>query len=310
MTRERNPRYRNGCCSRRNPCPVHREIALRYRNRHGFDFDSERDEDLNRLARHRYGDTLPDSDEGRRFALVMAHHLGEPDSIRAYLDRAAPWYDEDDADKLIKAVIKKRYRWSADQLASTKWLAVSYAERQMLGLRTIGAYDMSKRERTAMRRERYRERHRQNDRAYREQQRRANAKPTRAAWLQANSASRTKPWLAAGFNCRRTWERHGKPGPGTDVAGCSITYTSSEKTSSNNLRHGNEQAGTPGSRPGQGASDRFPAAARPKCPRKPKHWLPQPTTATGRVVVSDRLATPAERLSFMSSQTFHERGVT
>jgi hypothetical protein len=27
----------------------------------------------------------------------------------------------------------------------------------------------------------------------------------------AASASRTKPWLAAGFTCRRTWERHGKP---------------------------------------------------------------------------------------------------
>lgn len=28
-----------------------------------------------------------------------------------------------------------------------------------------------------------------------------------------DSASRTKQWLAAGFKCRRTWERHGKPGP-------------------------------------------------------------------------------------------------
>jgi len=306
MKWERNPRYKNGCCSRRNLCPAHREIAWRYRRRYIFDPDRDRDEDLERLARHRYGDTLPDSDEGRRFALVMAHHLGEPDSIRAYLDRAAPWYDEDDADTLIKGVIKKRYRWSADTLASTKWLAVSYAERQMLGLRTIGAYDMTKAQRTALRRERYREQQRQNNRAYHERQRRADGKPSRAAWLQANSASRTKPWLAAGVS-RATWYRNRETGWHRNrETGVEMTYTYLQR-SSNNLSHHTEQAACSAARQaGEGVS----AVPPPTRPGKPPHLLPvQPNTAKGSVTVSDRLATPAEILAFRSSQTFHG-GVT
>ena len=270
-------------------------IAHRYRSHHGFDFGSERDEDLERLARHRYGDTLPDSDEGRRFALVMAHHLGEPDSIRAYLDRVAPWYDEDDADKLIKAVIKKRYRWSADTLASTKWLAVSYAERQMLGLKTIGAYDMTKQQRTALRRERYRDQQRQMNRAYQADQRRAKGVQPRAAWLQANSISREKPWLAAGVS-RATWYRNRETGPWS-------TYTSYQRNQMD-LSHHSEQAACSTGRPaGEGLS----VSAPPSGPCKPKHWISQ-TCGKGRVVVSDRLATPAERLAFMASQTSNHVG--
>ena len=34
----------------------------------------------------------------------------------------------------------------------------------------------------------------------------------RTQW-KATSLSQTKLWLAAGFKCRRTWERHGKPTP-------------------------------------------------------------------------------------------------
>jgi hypothetical protein len=31
------------------------------------------------------------------------------------------------------------------------------------------------------------------------------------------SASQLKPWIAAGFNTRKTWERHGKPMPGSNT---------------------------------------------------------------------------------------------
>jgi hypothetical protein len=63
--------------------------------------------------------------------------------------------------------------------------------------------------------------------------------------------------------------------------------------------HNTEQAGSADRHAGEHLS----AAAPPKCPSKPKHWLVQPKTGNGRVVVSDRLATIAERLSLMSSQT-------
>jgi hypothetical protein len=37
----------------------------------------------------------------------------------------------------------------------------------------------------------------------------------KGAKRQADSISRTKPWIAAGFNTRRTWERNGKPNVAT-----------------------------------------------------------------------------------------------
>jgi hypothetical protein len=215
--------FKNGCCSARHLCPRHREIARRYGREHRFNLDSERLDELHRLARARYGGTLPDNADGRRFAFVLAHVVGEPNRIRANLAELAPWYPDDDADKLIRAVAKRRYRWSADAIASPKWLNVSNAERDKLGLKTIGAYDMPKAEREKLRRDRYRPRKRTLGRAWRQRDRRKQGKPTRAEWL-ANSASRTKPWEAFGW-CRRTWERHGKPAPGTDVASASSTYT-------------------------------------------------------------------------------------
>jgi hypothetical protein len=205
--------FRNGCCSARHPCPAHREIAHRYRagSRFVFDLNSERRDELIHLAHARYGDALPDNDEGERFACVMAHHISEPNRVRAYLDAAAPWYDEDDADKLIKSVARKPYRWTADTLASAKWLNVSYEERQRLGLRTIGAFDMPKKEREALRRKDYRERKRELKR----RRRRANGMRPRAQY-EAESLSRTKPWETAGMS-RATWYRRRETSVGPPI---------------------------------------------------------------------------------------------
>jgi hypothetical protein len=125
--------------------------------------------------------------------------------VRGWIGECAPWMNDDDrADDLVKKVATRRYRFSADKLA--KWLNVTYAERQKLGLRTIGAFDIPKEQRTTLRRERYHQRKRVKDREWHDRQRRQQGKPTRSEWLKANSASRKRPWLAAGFS-RRTWYR-------------------------------------------------------------------------------------------------------
>jgi hypothetical protein len=211
--REPNPQYKNGCCSVRNPCPKHRIVAHRYRvgSRFVFDLNSERLDELHRLAQHRYGDTLPDNDEGERFVFVMAHHIGEPNRVREFLDNIAPWYDEDDADRLIKSVAQKCLRWKTDTLASPKWLNVSYAERQRLGLRTIGAFDMPKKERAALRRGNARERRRELKR----RRRRANGMRPRVQY-ETESLSRTKPWETAGVS-RATWYRRRETSVGPPI---------------------------------------------------------------------------------------------
>jgi hypothetical protein len=208
LERKRAPydaNYRNGCCSARHLCPAHREIARRYkRKRKPFVYADKRIEDIERVMCGLYGDILPDDDAGRRFVFALANHMDEAKRIRVMIANHAPWYPEDDADELIRRIERHRTKWRADSLA--KFLGITYAERTRDGLRTIGACDVPKEERTRLRRERYRERERMLDRTRKSKRRRANgAKP------HAESASRIEPWLAAGYKCRRTWERHGKP---------------------------------------------------------------------------------------------------
>jgi hypothetical protein len=77
-------------------------------------------------------------------------------------------------------------------------------ERATLHTYTIGSYQTPKAERMRQRKEKQRL-------AEEDRRRAAGAKP-REQYLAA-AVSRTKPWEAAGFRSRRTWERHGKPLP-------------------------------------------------------------------------------------------------
>jgi hypothetical protein len=72
-------------------------------------------------------------------------------------------------------------------------LNLTYKARQWIGITTIGAVDVSKRERARLRKLRARQR----DERHRRQ---------RGARPQSESLSRTKPWKAQGVS-RKTWER-------------------------------------------------------------------------------------------------------
>ena len=68
-----------------------------------------------------------------------------------------------------------------------------------------------------------------------QEKRRRNGVRTRAEY-EANSISKTKPWEAAGFKCRRTWERHrvASPSPLTFPVGTGdslATTSAAERTS-------------------------------------------------------------------------------
>ena len=75
-------------------------------------------------------------------------------------------------------------------------LRLKYELRQLIGIQTIGAIDVNKRQRAKLRKLKRRERDRQ-----RRQQR--GARP------RVQSLSRTRPWEAEGIS-RRTWERRRK----------------------------------------------------------------------------------------------------
>src|SRR6476659_3845152 len=121
----------------------HTEIARRYKNqkREPFSIAAKRVSELTRLFATRYRGALPDDDTGRDDAFVMAHHLAcRPAAERRiplWLGLHAPWMTVGEVQELTAKVIAKPYRWKADKLA--KRLNLSDAERQRLGITTIGA---------------------------------------------------------------------------------------------------------------------------------------------------------------------------
>jgi hypothetical protein len=185
----------------------HAEIARRYKAKQAqkprVNITSLRINELNRLFTARYGHTLPDDDAGRDDIVVMVHHLvrcpGEAGPrIRNWIELRAPWMTSDMAAEIIRFVMSNPIKWRADTLAQR--LRLTEAERRQLGVRTIGAIDMTKEERKKARRLRQRQRHLAR--------RRAQGVRPRAEY-EANSISRSKPWLALGIS-RRTWyRRHG-----------------------------------------------------------------------------------------------------
>lgn len=156
--------------------------------------------ELARLLASRYrGTQLPDDDSGRDDIEPVLHHIaGLTQAARRagyWLDLWAPWMDRAESQTIITAGIASARAWTADQLA---WrYRVTREEREMLGLRTIGAIDQGKAARTQRRK-------------HRDRQRKANAR--RAAGMLPRSeyegaaTERAKPWIAEGIS-RRTWYR-------------------------------------------------------------------------------------------------------
>lgn len=155
--------------------------------------------DLATLFRSRYGITLPDDDAGRDDLRIAINHLAclprPRPSIMHWLEIWAPWMPVAEAAELAGAAIASPRRWKADALA---WaLRLTMEQRTMLGITTIGAFDVPKSARTKLRKKRDRER--------KANQRRANGVKPRKVY-EAQSISRAKPWIAEGIS-RATWYR-------------------------------------------------------------------------------------------------------
>jgi hypothetical protein len=177
-------------------------IAATSRQAHAFDINHQRRRDIAKLVVQRHGSLAKaPADLRKKYAIAAAWHCPD-DSERRFL--MVKWHREAGTPALrstmdrIDAILEKNpaRRIKADTLA--KYLHISDAERTALKITTIGAHDVPK----AERQKRRKEKRRLADKARR-----------RALGAKAHELSicQTKPWIAAGFRCRRTWERHGKP---------------------------------------------------------------------------------------------------
>jgi hypothetical protein len=126
--------------------------------------------------------------------------------MRAWIAEAAPWLDEDEADRLIRAAIASEANLpKPDTLA--RYLDLTAAVRHALGIRTIGAADITKRQRTKARKARKRI---AGTVAACAKRLAAGAQP-RAEYLATHTASRDQPWIALGIS-RATYYRRRKAG--------------------------------------------------------------------------------------------------
>ncbi|WP_156908455.1 hypothetical protein [Bradyrhizobium murdochi] len=152
---------------------------------------------------------MPDTDDSETYLLPVARCVrkiladkGKPataDKVIApfgyWCERWAPHLSADQIGDIVQQALNEPYFDRDDVLGVA--LRLSYAERQRLQITTIGSFDVDRRARKRLNRDRKRER----DRLRAAENRRA-----KGATPRAESLSRTKPWEQMGVS-RRTYYR-------------------------------------------------------------------------------------------------------
>ena len=132
-----------------------------------------------------------------RIGMPTSHEV--LDRLKVWADRWAPTTSDERLAEIVSMAMRVVKMETADQMAMR--LRLSDKERSLLGITTIGAYDVNKAARKRRRKHRKRERDRINAAKKRVEQ---GIQP-RSDYL-ARSLSRNTPWIADGIS-RRTWER-------------------------------------------------------------------------------------------------------
>jgi hypothetical protein len=168
---------------------------LRKRRRGCFDFEAKRRREIVAHALHVGAAETEDFD--RPLIAWHWHNQKAKDPIWSLIEAARQMggdISEAEAVEITQQASAYPKRLSADALGA--WLGVTYAQREVLRITTIGAANVKKRARKDLRK--------RKDRLYQEQKRRE-----RGARPQAQSLSRTKPWEAAKMS-RARWYRQQK----------------------------------------------------------------------------------------------------
>jgi hypothetical protein len=169
--------------------------------------------DLTKVFDDRYGSEklyqLPDDDAGREDLRILLDHYAHANSLAMsrVVKTRAPWMADTERDNLLDEVNRFPRRWTAQALANK--LNLTDADRQRLKIRTIGAVDVTPKERKRLSKRRKREQERERQRAKRHGLR------TRAQYLV--DVKSKEPWVAAGMK-RRTWYRRRKLAANDTVA--------------------------------------------------------------------------------------------
>jgi hypothetical protein len=178
-------------------------VASPVRRRKGygsFDFAAKRRREI--VLHARYVGAADTEDFTRWLIAWVWHNLKAKDQIWSVMECAKNMggkITEAEASAITEEASITRKHLSADNLA--KFLGVTFDQRQVLRLTTIGSINVKKRARKELRK--------LADRNYQERKRRA-----RGMRSQSQSLSATRPWEELGMS-RRSWYRQRKASGGT-----------------------------------------------------------------------------------------------
>ncbi|AVA22488.1 hypothetical protein [Rhizobium sp. NXC24] len=167
-----------------------------------FSIEVMRLREIERVIRHRHNRGIPDPAGTDDYDSCVAYIYAvattpRSQSVVDWCKTWAPWISDDELLDLVCTVGRRKYMLGAE--ATAKLLHVTMKERNALGLKTIGACDLSSEDRKAVAKELKRER----DRSRQERKRREQGMLNRSS-QEATTLAATKPWEAEGIS-RRTW---------------------------------------------------------------------------------------------------------
>ena len=181
--------------------------------------------EIERVVVSRHGLIIPDplDTDDRDWCLAYPRAVqcsSTAQDLHHWSRRWAPWAEPSEIDAIIATEGWRQKMMGPDQLATM--IFVSAAERAALGLRTIGACDVSRAERDAA----TAEAKRQRDRERQTQRRRAEGRVDRQTYL-SGSVSAQRPWEAVGKS-RAKYYRDLKSGTETGVSRTLLLNTNSD----------------------------------------------------------------------------------
>lgn len=160
--------------------------------------------EIEAIIKHRHGNHIPDGrgtdDEDLCLAYIRAVATpGHLDNLASWCCRWAPWADTEIIRSIVNEARGRRRLMRSDGVAGL--LILSMRERTELGIKTIGACDMTagKRRRVAA------DRKKERDRARQQERRQASGRKSRQSY-EAESLSRLRPWEDEGVS-RSKWYR-------------------------------------------------------------------------------------------------------
>ena len=174
------------------------------KGRDGYDIRRRRRREIEALLQD---NGAAETDDYPRYLVLWAQALPENADrmigiLRNASRRMGHEITEDEARDIIEEARSTSRPRTPDGWARA--LGLTYARRQRIGITTIGAIDVSRLQRTHLRKLRERERYRQRRQAL-------------GATPRTHSLSALKPWAAEGIS-RRTWERRRPADANSNVA--------------------------------------------------------------------------------------------